>query len=769
VTTQSFPRPQAILYPTLLLLAALLLPYATPANSTTSLRVAVLDFASASSDPTLAPLGKGLQSMLITDLSHVGGLTLIERERLTEVVAELDLQQSQYVDPGTATELGKLLGVTHLLTGGYVVDGARMNIDARLVALSGEVLLATSVTGERDAFFELEKELARALASALAQASGGELEPKVRAKLARIHTADYAAFRAFSEGLSAFDSKDYDGAIEKLRAATETDEDFQLARYTLDDYETIISQLRARSNQLELGRRELDRLKKDKDRQDVSGVLSKLWEVAEDTSRQEERLTAIYLLAVSYANIGRNRGKLHKLREVEDTFAMERTADALTRAWFAETSERWPALPRMLSDRFWRKLPEPESFDKDFAWSVDHLWRYGADYPENRRNYLLSDMRYPEHTARRLYLDRREEVALLEELQAQGIELGAEEYWQNEMEEKLVDEYRAVLRLDDSTRLLTRRSRSETHAGSVRAIAEEIERNKELAELLLTSKNKAVMREWLLLGPTLSWSHGPITKFAREQLLGPRPTPEALEQLGRARELDSRGYVLIGGVPMWSHQANWALRTAARDDELRSTGVRYFEAKADAETPALVLYGGDAFGKGTLTATVDFAPADDFWPRGVRADRRPDGLTADDVPAGRPRVGFLVGLTDVNCGKQENPMTEERELVRPTTGWMVQIAGDKLQWIALRESARGSYDRKDAFEERVIAEADLGKSKGALPVTIEVSGATVKVKAGGTRATFKADAPVQGFAGLLLRDQGYVALDPLTLDVDQAR
>ncbi|MCO4770126.1 MAG: hypothetical protein KDA24_08865 [Deltaproteobacteria bacterium] len=763
--TTSFAGNKALLYP-IAALALLAVWSATPqATANAGMRVAVLDFTSASTDPALAPLGKGLQSMLITDLSFVSGLTLVERERLAEVVSELDLQQSEYVDPTTAVELGKVLGVTHMLTGTFVVDGGRMQIDARLVDLRGEVLLATAVDGERDAFFELEKDLAKQLASSLATAGGGTLEPKVRAKLARIHTADFGAFRAFSEGLSAFDSRDYDEALAKLRTAATTDTDFQLAAYTLGDYERIVSELRARSVQLEAGRRERERLLEDKERQDLSGVLARLWGQAEkqEADAREERLTALYLLAVAYGNVGRNAGKLHELRAVEDRFAMQRTADALTQAWFAEASNEWPALPRMVSDRFWRGLPEPGEFDEDFSGAREHLWRYGADYPENRVNALLSDMRYPSWTARRLHLDRAEEVALLEELARQGAEIGAKDYWREEMEEKLIEAYRAVLRLDDSTRLLAARSKRQTHAGAVRGIAEDIEDNKELAELLAAAKDEALMREWLLLAPEMSWSHGPTVKYGAEHFRGARPTPEGLEKLNRAREVDMDDYVLLGDEPLWAHQAAWAFRTGARTDPLRADDLRYFEPKEDAETAALALFGARPLSSGSISTHLDFSPAADFWPKGVRGETRPDGLQPGDIPSKQPEVGILLGLVDVNCKKQKDPRTEEYVLSRPMSGWMVRLRGHTLQWVSLTESDRGSYDRKNAFEETVVAEKDLGKAKGPIKLAIRVDGKTVTVNAGSTRTRFSAPAPIDGFAGLLIRGQGYVGLDSLQL------
>lgn len=753
--------------PILRVVVCLLLVVATPAWAT-SLRVAVLDFGNGSTDPTLLPLGKGLQSMLITDLSHVDGLTLVERERLAEVVAELDLQQTDYVAPETASSLGQVLGVTHLLTGGFVVDGPRMQIDARLVALSGEVLLATAVQGERDAFFELEKDLAKQLAGSLAGAASTELAPKTRAKLARIHTADFAAFRAFSEGLSAFDEERWDDAIARLKAATEADEDFALAAYTLDDYERIVSELRARSLQLELGKRERERLLEDKERADLAGVLDRLWSLVE-AGDEEERLTAVYLLAVAYGNVGRNRGKLLRLRQVEDTFAMQRTADALTATWFTESSARWPALPRMLSDRFWRQLPEPASFDEDLGDARDHLWRYGADHPENRRSYLLSDMRYPAETARRLHLDRAGEVALLEELAAQGArDLQPGDHWRNEMEEKLIAAYRSVLRLDDATRLLAARSKGETHPSLVRAIAEDIEEHKELQELLQTAKDKALMREWLLLAPELRWSHGPVVRFAREHFLGASPTSEGLARLARARALDMDDYVLVGGTPLWSLQAHWALQTGPRTDALRARDLRYVEHRDAAETAPIAVLGARPWSRGTIEATLERTPPADFWPPNVRASDRPEGRSDGDIPAGQPDVGILLGMQDILCAKQEDPTTKEDRLVRPLTAWEVRITGDEVQLLRIRETARGAFDRREAFAEEVVGRKTLGPLGETTPIEVRVDGASVRVRVGKTRATFTASEPIDGFAGLRFVGPGYAGLEDLVLRVEGA-
>jgi TolB-like protein len=188
------------------------------------LRVAVMEFTNAAPQGELASLGKGLQSMVTTDLAQVPSLQLVERARLSDLVGELKLGKSGLVDAGTASRVGKLAGATHLLAGSFTVVGARMRLDGRLFRVdSGATLLAESIEGEKDAFFELEKSLVAKIVDKL----GVKLLPKERAALARPHTTDFGAFQSFSDGVALFDEKKYDEAVAALRAAAGRDADFR--------------------------------------------------------------------------------------------------------------------------------------------------------------------------------------------------------------------------------------------------------------------------------------------------------------------------------------------------------------------------------------------------------------------------------------------------------------------------------------------------------------------------------------------------------------
>src|SRR5262249_39628083 len=108
----------------------------------------------------------------------------------------------------------------------------------------GKVAFATSAEGERDAFFEVEKQVAKAVVGSL----GVPVSAKERGGLARIHTLDFEAFRRFSDGVRLFDDAEYDRALEALRQAAGKDAEVKLARTTLETYERLAAEVRSQAN-----------------------------------------------------------------------------------------------------------------------------------------------------------------------------------------------------------------------------------------------------------------------------------------------------------------------------------------------------------------------------------------------------------------------------------------------------------------------------------------------------------------------------------------
>jgi TolB-like protein len=219
--------------------ALCLIPVAAAAPPATKPVVAISYFDNHSTDPALAPLAKGLADMLITDLLPLGSIQVVERARLNQVLSELSLSKSKFIDPRTAVKLGKGLAAKYILTGGYTVAGDGMRIDARLLEVeTGKVLASEKVEGKKDDFFALEKELVDVLCTALDL----ELTRADKTRLRGNPTQSYGAWTAYAEGLDASDRGDAAAARARFEKALALDPAYAAARTALERLAVMFQQ-----------------------------------------------------------------------------------------------------------------------------------------------------------------------------------------------------------------------------------------------------------------------------------------------------------------------------------------------------------------------------------------------------------------------------------------------------------------------------------------------------------------------------------------------
>ena len=184
--------------------------------------VLVTYFANHTGDTAYDPLGRGLADMVVTDLSAVAGLKIVERTRLQALLDELALQGSGAVEAATAQEQGRLLGASHAVTGSVTAVKPDVRIDIRMVSVgTGEVLMAESVTGRADRFFELQGELTRRFVEGLGQEPAGGVPATQVAQLASV--------LAYARGLEQADAGDLEGASKTLGEVVAEEPTFQLA------------------------------------------------------------------------------------------------------------------------------------------------------------------------------------------------------------------------------------------------------------------------------------------------------------------------------------------------------------------------------------------------------------------------------------------------------------------------------------------------------------------------------------------------------------
>jgi TolB-like protein len=188
----------------------------------------------------LSVLKKGLTQMLISDLAAHEKVTLVERARLQDVLAELQLAQSRKTDPETAVKIGKLLGARYIVVGGYFQVLGQLQVTARLVEVeTSKTMAGVQARGKPDDFFTLEQDLSAQLGKAFTEKVAGAAEaapektparetkrPRKPSKLPLDQAVRY------SKALDAIDKKDTETAKKELNLLVKSAPDFELA--TLD-------------------------------------------------------------------------------------------------------------------------------------------------------------------------------------------------------------------------------------------------------------------------------------------------------------------------------------------------------------------------------------------------------------------------------------------------------------------------------------------------------------------------------------------------------
>jgi TolB-like protein len=210
--------------------------------------VAILYFDYSGNDEGLGVLRKGLAQMMISDLSALDAIQLVERDRLEEILAELRLGQTTKIDAATAAKAGKLLGARYMVLGGYFDLKGALRVDARVVEVeTGKVVQSVGATGDADDFLALEQKLVGDVGAILDKQLATPPRPpgppgqsgtpgttprapraRPPARLAR-HTAVL-----YSRALNDIDAGNKARAKETLKQVVKEQADFKLAMLDLD-------------------------------------------------------------------------------------------------------------------------------------------------------------------------------------------------------------------------------------------------------------------------------------------------------------------------------------------------------------------------------------------------------------------------------------------------------------------------------------------------------------------------------------------------------
>lgn len=183
--------------------------------------LAVLYFQNKTGRAELDPIQKGLAVMLITDLSTLEGLQIVERARLQALSEEMGLGASGLVEPGTAPRVGKILGA-EWLAGGDITGGepVELRIQSDLLDVTASKSLGRQASeGGLAELFRIEKDILFKIIDILKI----KLTPEQKAALRRPCSTNSKALMSFFKGLNASDTGDYEEAAKLYEQALKND------------------------------------------------------------------------------------------------------------------------------------------------------------------------------------------------------------------------------------------------------------------------------------------------------------------------------------------------------------------------------------------------------------------------------------------------------------------------------------------------------------------------------------------------------------------
>jgi tetratricopeptide (TPR) repeat protein len=187
--------------------------------------VAVFYFKDLSPDQQFHHLQKAIAAMIITDLSQVNSLQVLERMRVQYLLTEMEMGQTGIVEKKSAPKTGRLLGAENLIVGTFNTGSFWVNTS---VASTTESQLKGSVAvhSEINEFYILQKELVYKILQVL----NVKLTQKEKAKFSKYHTKSLNAVVYFGQGLEAIDMNEWKEAKEYFQRAFKEDPSFSLAK-----------------------------------------------------------------------------------------------------------------------------------------------------------------------------------------------------------------------------------------------------------------------------------------------------------------------------------------------------------------------------------------------------------------------------------------------------------------------------------------------------------------------------------------------------------
>jgi serine/threonine protein kinase/tetratricopeptide (TPR) repeat protein len=158
--------------------------------------VAVMTFSNITREPADDWIGTGIAETVSSDLKNIHGLTIIGRARVYDALR--NLSTDAHLNDSLAIDIGRRLGATWVVVGGYQRLGGVVRITASFVEVaSGQVRRTVKVDGRIDDIFALQDKIVFELSQGLNVAlKGTEI-----ADIERQETRSVAAYESYARGM----------------------------------------------------------------------------------------------------------------------------------------------------------------------------------------------------------------------------------------------------------------------------------------------------------------------------------------------------------------------------------------------------------------------------------------------------------------------------------------------------------------------------------------------------------------------------------------
>ena len=167
--------------------------------------IAVLNFENKSTFDRLDTFEIALPYMLISDLSKISSIQLVERDKVDRLMAETELAEKDLMDSATMQRIGNVLGADVIIIGnfceevesGQSVEKSNLSITLNLKDVrTGKIIKKIQVEGKSKEFYILEKQLIESLTEVLKLRPA----PKEMDSIRKIATRSLEAVIHFAKG-----------------------------------------------------------------------------------------------------------------------------------------------------------------------------------------------------------------------------------------------------------------------------------------------------------------------------------------------------------------------------------------------------------------------------------------------------------------------------------------------------------------------------------------------------------------------------------------